>query len=107
MPEIKHSKVNHGFKPPHEHEYYTLVTVDGHTIAGITDQTPNEAVAAFILLCEQNADDLAHLCSTAAEKREWNYKESEAGRKGKNWPEFTRKEKFIKRLLDQAGIIDS
>lgn len=81
-----------------------IVMVDGTTIAGITPQTPEDATNKFVALCEQHKDELAALCLAANERREWNM--NNPG-KGKDWPAFRSKERMVKRLCNEAGIIDS
>jgi len=83
------------------------ITIDGRTVAGITAETPAPARDKFIELCKQNVEKLNELLIAADAKREWNFAESNAGRCGRDWPEFRNLERFKRNLLDQAGVRDS
>lgn len=84
-----------------------MVRVDGVSICGITDQTPIEAVQAFVKLAHENDAELGRLVKAAEAKRDWNIAESNAGRMGKDWPEFRELERFKAKRLKQAGVVDS
>lgn len=86
---------------------YVIKVPCGETVCGITDETPKAAVDRFIELCKEHEAELDALCIAARDKIAWNIQANKSGGKGRNWPEFARKERLVKRLLDQAGVIDS
>lgn len=81
-----------------------MVRVNGRTIAGITDQTPQEAVNAFVKLCELHKFELAILVKEADERRQWNI---DHPGQGKDWPAFKNLERKRDALLKMAGVKDS
>lgn len=81
-----------------------VVRVNGSTVAGITDQTPQEAVNAFVALCKLHKFELATLVREADERRQWNIDHPGQGR---DWPAFKNLDRKRDALLKEAGIRDS
>lgn len=81
-----------------------VVSESGWIVAIITAQTPQDETDRFVALVKEHKDELEVLCFDCSTAVDWNQRHPG---KGKDWPAFRKKERFVRKLLDQAGVIDS
>lgn len=82
----------------------TIIKVNNHLIAVVTEATNKTALEKFIQLCQFHEQDLDALGKEYDRCVELNRL---ANGNGKNYPIFNKRTKFIDRLADKAGIVDS
>lgn len=82
----------------------TIIRAGSHVLANITKATGAEPVARFIALCREHEAELVRLGAAYEERRSWNF--ANPG-KGRDWPIFRECERFVDKLLKQAGVRDS
>lgn len=81
--------------------YTYMVRVNDIVVCGSTDETGEAAANRFFELCKENEAELNYLCSEAEHYREVNMSDSS---KAKDWPAFKARERFVDKLLKEAGI---
>lgn len=85
-----------------------FITDDGYKLPiGITSETDESVVQAYLLLANQNEAEYVRLAKAADAAREINFSLIKHGQQGKFHPEFRALERFQVKLARQANLIDS
>lgn len=83
----------------------TKISVAGHLLAHFTPDTNVAEIAKFVEVTTKYLVELVPLCKEYEEKREANYAAPYG--EGQNYPVFNKLDKWVKRLMKEAGIKDS
>lgn len=84
--------------------YRVYIFSSSESIAGITEETGEEAVERFTKIVSIREFEVVKAHSEYLERRQWNY---DHPGQGKEWPAMKHWSKLLNNLLKEAGIKDS